>query len=88
MPSRKLFSLRRRGVQSPPLPSNYFSSNGSSLTITQSTPPDPPTVPQAVYPDYLNETAAPGWDVAVAVASILKETHLKPCAMEQKTAGI
>ncbi|KAF9504732.1 hypothetical protein BS47DRAFT_629296 [Hydnum rufescens UP504] len=50
MPSRRLFSPRRRPVQSLSPPSNDSSPNGPSIAIIQHTPPDLPTASQAVHP--------------------------------------
>jgi hypothetical protein len=78
MPLSRVFSLRRHGVQSPSISPHDFSPNGASTTIIQCTLPDPPTVPQPLYPDYLNKTADPGWDAALAVASILEDIPAVP----------
>jgi hypothetical protein len=81
MPSRRFFSQRRRGVQSLSPPSNDSFPDGPSITIVQHTPPDLPTAPQALYPDYLNESTGPGWDAAVAVTSIMKDIPAVPLAL-------
>ncbi|KAF9513702.1 hypothetical protein BS47DRAFT_1457266 [Hydnum rufescens UP504] len=69
MPSRRLFSTRTRRVQSPSTPSNDSSPNQPST----SPHPQPPTMPQPSYPDYLNESAGPGWDATLVLASIIRD---------------
>jgi hypothetical protein len=73
IPSRELVSPRRPSVQSPSIPSRDFSSNKPSTSIVQHTFPGPPVVPQPVHLHYLHETAGPGWDVALAVTSVLED---------------
>ncbi|KAF9513628.1 hypothetical protein BS47DRAFT_1344131 [Hydnum rufescens UP504] len=67
MPPRRLFSSRGRSAQSPSLPPSDSSPNGASST--------------PLYPDYLNETAGPGSDAAVAVASIMEDISTIPLAL-------
>ncbi|KAF9507291.1 hypothetical protein BS47DRAFT_321154 [Hydnum rufescens UP504] len=81
MPPRRLFSWKRHTVQSPSLPPNDSSPNRVSTSIIQRTHPDPPTAPQRVYLDYLNETAGPGWDAALTVASIVNDIPAVPLAL-------
>ncbi|KAF9509121.1 hypothetical protein BS47DRAFT_178160 [Hydnum rufescens UP504] len=81
MRSRRLFSPRRRSVKSPSLPFHDSSPNKPSTSIVQHTLPESPGVPQSPYPDYLNETAGPRWDIAFAVTSILADIPAVPLAL-------
>ncbi|KAF9503616.1 hypothetical protein BS47DRAFT_1356049 [Hydnum rufescens UP504] len=77
MPSRRLFSRRRRSVQSPSAPSNDSSPNRRST----STHLEPSTTPQPSYPDYLNENAGPAWDAALVMSSIIRDMPALPRAL-------
>jgi hypothetical protein len=74
MPSRSLFSRRTPRVQSPSTPS----SPNRPSTFAH---PEPPTTPQPSYPDYLSESASPGWDAAVVVTSIIRDMPALPRAL-------
>jgi hypothetical protein len=81
MPSRKPLLLGRRNVQSPSPPSTESSPNGASTSVVRRILPDRPSASQSVYPDYLNDIAGPGWDAALAVASIMEDIHAVPLAL-------
>ncbi|KAF9514633.1 hypothetical protein BS47DRAFT_867632 [Hydnum rufescens UP504] len=51
------------------------------ISIAQPTAPGPPTPAQAAYPDYMNDNASPGWDSALAMASILDDLPNLPLAL-------
>ncbi|KAF9513694.1 hypothetical protein BS47DRAFT_1362253 [Hydnum rufescens UP504] len=84
MPPRRLFSRRTRNVQSPSAPSNNSSPNRPST----SSHPEPPTRPQLSYPDYLNESAGPGWDAALIVASMIRDMPALPRALSGSLAQV
>ncbi|KAF9505323.1 hypothetical protein BS47DRAFT_1400488 [Hydnum rufescens UP504] len=81
MPFRRLFLPRRRSAKSPSLPSHDSSPNKPSTSTVQRTLPESPGAPQSPYPDYLNETAGPQWDVALAMNSILEDIPAVPLAL-------
>ncbi|KAF9503706.1 hypothetical protein BS47DRAFT_1386404 [Hydnum rufescens UP504] len=78
MPSRRLFSPRRRSVQSSSSLYNNSSPSGASTSVVRSSVA---TAPQPVYPDYLNDTAGRGWDAAVVMSSIIRDIPALPPAL-------
>ncbi|KAF9514637.1 hypothetical protein BS47DRAFT_868017 [Hydnum rufescens UP504] len=79
MPSRGFLSLRRPTVSSASPQSNHPNPGGSP-SIAQPTR-GPSTTPPPAYPDYINETARPGWDAALSMASMLDDIPSLPLAL-------
>ncbi|KAF9508961.1 hypothetical protein BS47DRAFT_187623 [Hydnum rufescens UP504] len=78
MPSRRLFSRRRRSVQLSLPPPNDSPPNGASTSTTR---PTIATAHQPVYPDYLNDTTGRGWDATLVISSILRDIPALPPAL-------
>ncbi|KAF9512204.1 hypothetical protein BS47DRAFT_1101880 [Hydnum rufescens UP504] len=81
MPFRGPLSPRRRSVQSPSFLFHDSSSDESSTSIVQRPLTELVGTPLPLFPDYLNETADPGWDVALAVTSILENIPAVPLTL-------
>ncbi|KAF9514640.1 hypothetical protein BS47DRAFT_868085 [Hydnum rufescens UP504] len=79
MPSRGFSSLRGSAA-SLASPQSNDPAPGGPPSIAQSTP-GPSTAPQPAYPDYMNENTSPGWDAAVAMASMLDNIPSLPLAL-------
>ncbi|KAF9513721.1 hypothetical protein BS47DRAFT_948392 [Hydnum rufescens UP504] len=88
MPSRGLFSRRTPSVQSPSAPSNHSSPNRRSSRPSTSAHREPPATAQLSYPDYLNESASPGWDAALVMSSIIRDIPALPRALSGPLAQI
>jgi hypothetical protein len=79
MPSSRHFSRSRPTVSSAS-PQSNDPTPGPPPSIAQSTP-GPSTTPQPAYPDYMNENTTPGWDAAVAMASMLDNIPTLPLVL-------
>ncbi|KAF9513946.1 hypothetical protein BS47DRAFT_1392840 [Hydnum rufescens UP504] len=74
---RRFFSTRTRSIQLPSALSNGSAGNEPSASVH----PEPPTMLQPSYPDYLNEHGGTGWDAALIMSSIIRDMPALPRAL-------